>query len=136
MAMESKYCPDCGIDRPVAIFPKNKRTKDGYAGYCKHHHNKRTRESRERNGGARNYHLRRRYGITAVEFETMVAHQSGKCLICDREFTEDLRPVMDHDHETGALRGILCDPCNRGLGQFRHDVARIEAAAWYLKGGE
>lgn len=134
--MESKRCPDCGRTKPVTDFPRNSRTRDGWATYCKPCHNGRGNRSREKNGGARNYHLRHRYGITAEQFEALVVEQDGRCLICARQFTPELRPVMDHCHDTGARRGILCDPCNRGLGQFKHDIRRIEAAARYLKGGQ
>lgn len=136
MDVESKVCPDCNRRKPLTEFPRNRSTKTGFGTYCKPCHNIRTRGNRELHGGARNYHLRRRYGITAQQFDSMVVEQGGRCLICGREFTEKLRPVMDHCHDSLAIRGILCDPCNRGLGQFSHDVERVEKAARYLKGGE
>jgi hypothetical protein len=56
----------------------------------------------------------RRYGIGAAEFDELDAQQGGVCAICGRESPEH----VDHDHETGKVRGILCFNCNGGLGQF------------------
>jgi hypothetical protein len=80
-------------------------------------------------GNSRHYHLKRRYGIGADDFDRMVAAQGGVCAICGRPDPEH----VDHDHETGEVRGILCFNCNGGLGQFRDDVDALRAAAAYLE---
>jgi hypothetical protein len=97
--------------------------------YCKECNNRRSRESRERlHGGSRHYHLKHRYGIGADDFDRMVAEQGRLCAICGRADPEH----VDHDHETGEVRGILCFNCNGGLGQFRDDVDALRSAAAYL----
>ena len=58
----------------------------------------------------------------------MVAEQGGTCPICGRADPEH----VDHSHETGAVRGILCFNCNGGLGQFRDSTDALVAAAAYL----
>lgn len=75
-------------------------------------------------------HLRKRYGITVEEFNVMAA--SG-CNICGSKPTRRLH--VDHCHSTGRVRGVLCDPCNRGLGCFEDDRGRIAKAIEYLDGG-
>jgi len=71
---------------------------------------------------------RRRYGLSATELAKMIRAQGGVCRICERP-----RPnCVDHDHETGRIRGVLCATCNAGLGHFRDDVERMRAAAAYL----
>lgn len=68
----------------------------------------------------RNNALRRRYGITQDDYERMLEEQGGACAIC--RATTSLRngkpfPFhVDHDHETGKVRGLLCGPCNKALG--------------------
>lgn len=76
------------------------------------------------------------YDLTEEEFKRMLEDQNGRCLICN------LRPSgkgpnavlhIDHCHETGKVRGLLCQACNRGLGFFRDDPARLTAAVDYLR---
>jgi hypothetical protein len=124
-----KRCPDCGESKPLDNFPRNRNSKDGRHAYCKPCHNARGQETRQRlYGGSRHYHLKRRYGIGADEFDEMVAAQGGVCAVCGRPDPEH----VDHDHVTGRVRGILCFNCNGGLGQFADDIDRLESAAHYL----
>ena len=124
-----KRCADCKQYKPVTEFPRNKNSKDGFHSYCKACNNARTYESRQRlHGGSRHYHLKHRYGISADEFNELVRQQGGVCAICGRPDPEH----VDHDHETGAVRGILCFNCNGGLGQFRDSIDALLAAAAYL----
>jgi Recombination endonuclease VII len=69
------------------------------------------------------------YGIGADEFDELVVRQGGVCAICGRPDPEHL----DHDHETGAVRGVLCFNCNGGLGQFRDSIDALRSAASYLE---
>jgi hypothetical protein len=73
----------------------------------------------------------RRYGITATQFDELLAKQGGVCAICGRENPEH----VDHDHETGKVRGILCFNCNGGLGQFSDNTERLANAIEYLEDG-
>lgn len=73
--------------------------------------------------------LRFKYGIEPEEFDRLLTEQGGHCAICPA--TDDL--CVDHNHETGKVRGILCRHCNAGLGQFRDDLERMRAAVKYLE---
>jgi hypothetical protein len=80
--------------------------------------------------------LRSRYGIGLDDYAAMMESQSGRCAIC--RTTEPGRAnlprlVVDHDHSTGMVRGLLCHPCNVALGQLNDDPARLRAAADYLE---
>jgi hypothetical protein len=61
----------------------------------------------------------KKYGMTEVEYKTMIMLQSNSCKICGQEFTGKIRAVIDHDHKTGKVRGILCDLCNRAEGHLK-----------------
>jgi len=129
----TKFCRDCGLEKPLNDFPRNKRIKDGRHSYCKPCHNARGKETKDRLfGGSRHYHLRRRYGIGSVQVEAMVKAQRGVCAICRTE------PAVhvDHDHETGLIRGILCFNCNGGLGQFKDDARNLMRAVEYLENAQ
>lgn len=78
-------------------------------------------------------HFRVKYGITLEQFDELLASQGGCCAIC--ETTSPVAPgwVLDHDHSTGALRGVLCSPCNKGLGCFEDQGHRLHAAERYLQ---
>ena len=124
-----KRCPSCGETKPLDDFPRNKRSPDGRAFYCKPCHNRKGRESRERrHGSTRSYHLKARYGISAEDAARMLDEQSGLCAICREQPAEH----VDHDHATGQVRSLLCFNCNGGLGQFKDNASNLRKAADYL----
>jgi hypothetical protein len=127
-----KWCRDCEEIKPLDGFVRSKASPTGRGSYCKPCQNARTYESRQRlHGSSREYHLRRRYGMGVKVFEAILAEQDGKCLICERPDPEH----VDHDHETGKVRGILCFNCNQGLGNFRDDIRSLIRAVNYLMRG-
>lgn len=71
-----------------------------------------------------------RYGITAEQYDAMLFAQLGLCAVCRREPATD----VDHDHETNAIRGLLCHKCNLGIGLFKDSPDALRAAALYLGG--
>lgn len=87
----------------------------------------------------RRWRLPKKYGITVEDYEQMLLEQGGACAICRRAETVVMRgkvkPLsVDHDHESGRVRGLLCHECNVGLGKFKDNVARLKAAVTYLEG--
>ena len=125
-----RRCPDCGKHKPLSEFTRNRRTKSGYATYCKPCHNSRSNESRQRlYGSSRHYHLKRRYGIGATEVEKLIREQGDLCPICERPNPDH----VDHDHATGRVRGVSCFNCNGGLGQFGDEPQRLYRAAFYVE---
>ncbi len=78
------------------------------------------------------YELMRKYGLTRQEWDDLLIAQTGRCAICSTPLIGDRDPHVDHDHETGVVRGLLCSGCNLGLGHFKDDVDRLSAAIRYL----
>lgn len=80
-------------------------------------------------------HLKRQYGITPERYNEILASQGGLCAICLKSPADPrgFRPHLDHDHATGQVRGILCGPCNKGLGMFGDELAVIRSALAYLE---
>lgn len=79
--------------------------------------------------------LRRYYGITFEIYMAMLESQSYKCLLCDKGFElGDTKSVnVDHCHDTGVVRGLLCRRCNLGLGHFGDRIDALERAIEYLR---
>ena len=75
----------------------------------------------------------RKYGLTLEEYCQMLEDQEGSCAICGRSFTKEFYPNVDHNHTTSKVRGLLCTPCNRGLGLFQDNPDILRAAATYLE---
>lgn len=76
--------------------------------------------------------LRRKYGITLTDYMRMWHQQFGLCAICGVSL--DTRPAhVDHDHETGVVRAILCQHCNQALGMVFESPALAERLAGYLR---
>jgi hypothetical protein len=89
----------------------------------------------ERKRKQRDAYYRRTFGISADEFDALLAGQSGGCAICGSVPERAASLHLDHDHLTGDVRGILCLSCNQGVGKFRDDPALLEKAARYVRGG-
>ncbi|TAL23945.1 MAG: recombinase [Frankiales bacterium] len=124
------YCPDCQELKPLEDFPRNRSTSTGRGNYCKPCHNVRGRENRIlRHGSTRDYHLRRRYGLTSEDVDRMVEEQGGLCAICQEREPKH----VDHDHVTGSVRGVLCSCCNQALGNARDRPDILRAAIDYLE---
>jgi hypothetical protein len=81
----------------------------------------------------RNQQLRAQYGMSLEDYERMLQEQSGRCAICPSEVGAKGKSLaVDHCHETGRVRGLLCARCNVGIGMFQDDVSRLRNAIEYL----
>lgn len=116
------HCPELPCARCESAYRE-------ISSYCRPCHNLNGRESLARNGGARRYHLRKRYGIEPEAVDALIAGQGGVCALC----RVSVPTHLDHCHSTGQVRGVLCVPCNNGLGLFKDDPAALRRAALYLE---
>lgn len=119
-----KTCTSCGVEKSLSDFPKRKDAKDGLAYRCKLCNIAKTKkwqaENPERhraswdNPQALMQARARKYGLTRQELVMHIESHAGVCPICGEKPDKDL--VVDHDHETGKVRGLLCNRCNLRLG--------------------
>jgi hypothetical protein len=122
----NKRCSTCKQWLPETEFQRVTRKPDGLSGRCA--------------GCSRDRIVRSRYGISAAQYDGLLAQQDGACAIC-RGVNESGRAMaVDHDHACcpgdkacgQCVRGLLCSNCNLAIGLLREDVARLQAAIGYL----
>lgn len=115
MAVPPKLCPVCG----QAVIGRSHNAK-----YC------------SKVCFARETNTKRKHGISHVEYDRMLDLQGGVCAICKSNKSGSRWESfnIDHDHETGQIRGLLCSSCNMGLGMFRDRADLLIEAAKYLGG--
>lgn len=149
-----RRCRTCKIVKPADDFYKAPSNADGLNSKCAPCYNEavaeyaslpRTkalrgaqyRRMREQDEGAwrvrqRAYSFRYKYGIELEHYEAMLEAQHGRCWICETMAAPDLTLFVDHDHDTGQVRGLLCRRCNSGLGMFGDDPELMARALSYL----
>lgn len=122
MSSKPRRCKECG--------PTSKRPAPHPGPRCATHDRQRKAELREQ---AHARHIAATYGgLTADEYALILEHQGGACAICQRATGKTRRLAVDHDHQSGQVRGLLCKPCNRLLGHARDSVEFFERSASYL----
>ena len=115
-----KVCRTCGEFKPHSEWHRNATASDGLPTRCEACRAARGRED----------HLMRHYGLTEAERDELIASQGGVCCIC-----LSAPPAhVDHCHQTGRVRGVLCFSCNAALGQFKDRPDVIRRAATYVEG--
>lgn len=138
----SSYCKPCQKGYMRAYYQKNKEKMKAQATeYYKENREKRLSQSKAYNSDPENKRrwkckdLQRRYGVTLEWYENKLEEQGGLCSICkySSEDTEGRRLAVDHCHETGEARGLLCSTCNTGLGLLKDSEEVLLAAIAYLQ---
>lgn len=78
------------------------------------------------------YNLHFNYGLAKGEYEKLLQKQDGVCAICRGKCPSGRRLAVDHDHETGSIRGLLCGPCNTAIGKLGECTDRMIDALLYI----
>ncbi|MGE3806555.1 MAG: endonuclease domain-containing protein [Gemmataceae bacterium] len=134
MVATEKECSKCKRILPVAAFSKKANDAHLYRSSC--------RECLNRQRAVRYMTtLLKGHGLTDAEYRSMLEAQGGRCVICRSKCRASSGKArtsyrflrIDHSHRSGAVRGLLCDKCNLGIGNFDDDPMRLERAAAYLK---
>jgi len=139
MAIEQKTCTRCLSTKPISEFYKEKGTKDGYRNHCKSCRRKDWNNWRNENKDhlkryMRDFFLKRNYGISIEKYEEMYNSQNGKCYICgSHSDDQDKGLSVDHCHDSGQIRKLLCGNCNTALGSFKDSIDILKKAISYLE---
>lgn len=136
-----KECCDCGVVKELCDFtPIARAVRPGVssvAAACRPCRAERNIKARKAPGSAfraKHRAIKHSYGVTLEQWNTMFEAQKGCCAICRKHASEIKRGLaVDHNHETGAVRALLCLPCNTALGMFAEDLSTLTAAIEYLR---
>ena len=122
--VETKVCPKCKIAYPATpdfFYVEAKKYLQYICKTCKQ-------------TAVNNLRLLQRYGIDEDGYRALLEAQNGKCAICGATECSNGRKLhIDHDHDTGKIRGLLCNKCNPALGLFNDDIDLMTKAVEYLK---
>lgn len=94
-----------------------------------YHHRNRDKQ----NAKIRARRMVRNFGITVAQYDEMLEKQGGVCAICGQACSSGRRLAIDHDHETGRVRALLCGNCNNGMGKFLENPDLLRKAANYIE---
>ena len=140
----SSQCRECR-NKASSAWNKNNRNRrnKNWKKYYGENKNKRVEKSKKeyRNNPerAKDKRLLRKYGISLRQYKRWELKQGGCCAICKKEgihrnqFGKRKQLVVDHDHATGKVRGLLCSSCNLLLGQAKNDTMILQKAISYLR---
>ena len=144
-----KTCSTCKEARPIDWYCKNVSEKDGMSHQCKtcrqttariyrqsergkmikKNQRKKTVAGGKYHDSYRGANLKRKYGITLADYNNMFESQAGECKTCHKKY---IRLCVDHNHESGQVRGLLCPACNNAIGFVRESQETLENIIAYL----
>lgn len=135
---EKRGCPECARIRAAAHYEANKaRARANTARYREKNREQylaSLRKWRDAHPERNRATVCAKYGLTLEDYVRIAAEQDGRCAICRRTPKPGKNLTIDHDHETGAVRALLCVRCNTIVGYHEHALA-AEARAYIKKHG-
>lgn len=141
--MKTKICSKCGIEKELNCFYKQKSCKNGITSTCrdcKSEYTKKHQVEYWKTEAYKTSRLRKLFGITLNDYNKKLEEQNNTCAICKNlETSRDNRTKLiknlsvDHDHQSGKVRGLLCGKCNSILGLAKDNINILQSAIDYLK---
>lgn len=142
----TKWCPGCNQIKSSMEFGRSNQRTSGLQSKCRDCKKQETKRGNEHYRHSLrpqvSYHSgsgSQRYYISRGEYERLLVEQGGACAICRQPETRRHkngtlhRLCIDHDHKTGAIRGLLCTRCNIAVGSFKDNPEHMERAIEYLR---
>ena len=137
---QHKNCSVCAERKHFDLFYNFKNKNDNKSYRCKDCDDKARKKWSDANPekaylSMRGRNLKHKFGLTLEDYEKLLKEQEGKCAICEATEgnSKDWNFAVDHDHETGKIRGLLCNNCNRGLGLLQDSEELLRKAAKYVE---
>ena len=137
--LERNICKKCGIAKEKKEFGKDAAKAKGITEWCKVCKSAYRTKNRKDNPEAWKKRdlksdLKKLYGMSVETYEFMRLRQNGRCACCGEHESKFKRRLnVDHCHQSGEIRSLLCQKCNPGLGYFDDSVKKLQMAITYLK---
>ncbi len=144
-----KTCTKCKVEKPLEEFSADHQHRDGKRSHCKECIRKyraanpeKAREYRRRHPEKYRKrvrlgrHLKCRYGLSLEQRNKLLTRQGGKCAVCGKKFDDKRKPHVDHCHDAGHVRGLLCINCNLAEGYFQRDPRNVRRLLAYMERNE
>ena len=130
-------CKKCHIEKPLSEYYKTTDRKSGHKTICKTCiKSEPTSEKKKQymKAYSKKYSLKSKYNLTEEDYQELLIKQNHKCAICgiDQEELPNKKLYVDHDHETGQVRELLCHNCNVSLGLLKESVFTLTNAIAYI----
>lgn len=116
-------CRTCKQEKSIEAFYRSEHVNTGYRNIC----------IECMKLVDKNNKLKSTYGITLEDYHTMLEKQKGYCAICKGRMSGLKNICIDHCHQRGVIRGLLCNKCNRAIGLLKEDTQVLYSAIRYLK---
>ena len=139
----AKPCTKCNVVHPLPMFYRatNKISRNplsGYKSHCKECVKDQRNKYYTTDAGFK-YQIEKSWRdkgmeFTVEEYDKLLKEQNGGCAICGKNRNANgTRLCVDHNHDTGAIRGLLCHDCNTSIGKFNDDIEMLQKAIKYLQ---
>jgi len=122
-SVTEKTCRRCQKVKPTSEYGTATRNSDGWAHICRPCNTAEARAKR----------METKYGLRPLGYWKLADRQDQSCAICSTPFDKVKQLCVDHDHESGLVRGLLCLNCNGSLGTFGDNIEGLERAIEYLR---
>ena len=136
---QTKRCSLCKEEKHISAFCKVSARKNGLNSRCRPCHNQYMTEYKKKHPDkAKRYrkqsNLKSMYNMEYNDYIAMLNAQNHRCAICNNLPTNERYPLnVDHCHETGKVRALLCGNCNLALGNFKENIGVLQSAIAYLR---
>lgn len=133
-------CKSCGEEKPIIKFARSPNSHIGFSRkclVCVSNDAKRPDAKTRRKDYQRMVVVERQYGLPYGQYQQMLKQQGNVCAICKKPETRRIKGkvvslCVDHDHKTGAVRGLICRKCNGAIGMLGDDEILVREALRYL----
>lgn len=135
----SKSCKHCHKDKPLSSYYIDRKAKDGRRNICKVCDSIKSEEYRNDPAKREDYLRKAREKVRKFRYQlspedlAILEKRHQCCPICKKPFSNEHKAYIDHDHETGKVRALLCNSCNSLLGYSREDEKILHNAIKYLR---